>query len=74
MKSIARELGRPVPEVTPEKGITPGKPDAKDVASLLAMIDEIPEVTVVGSTVTRYADGSLTDMMGYIQMQERASW
>lgn len=74
LRSIAREIGKPMSEVHPEKVLAPGTATTEEIASMLTLIDIEPETEKISSTVTRYADGSLTDMMGYIQMQERTAW
>ncbi len=74
LRSIAREIGKPLSEVHPERVLAPGTATAEEIASMLTLIDIEPQIERICSTVTRYADGSLTDMMGYIQMQERTAW
>lgn len=74
VRSLAEELGKPLPAVSTERVAIPEKDVGDLVNDLIKNIDKEALEPLFRSTVTGFADGSLTDTMSWVLSGERNAW
>jgi len=74
LRLLAEEMGSSLPPVSIETVLSRKELTEDAVRSLLKDIEADAPEPAFRSTVIKYADGSLTDNMSWIQMQERNPW
>ncbi|MBN1291151.1 MAG: molybdopterin-dependent oxidoreductase [Candidatus Latescibacteria bacterium] len=74
LRQLAEAMGKALPQVTPEPVEAPQQLNEETLRVILKeSMETVPE-PAVQSTVTQFADGSLTSNIQWLQLQERDAW
>jgi len=74
LSRLASEMKQTLPSVSTEPVLHREEATGELVNSLLKDIEEESPEPAIRSSIIKYGDGSLTDNMSWIQLQERAAW
>ena len=74
LKRIAHEMECALPPVSIESVLSLHEPTEELIESILENSDVPAPEPACASTAVRYADGSLTDLMSWVMLQERKAW
>ncbi|MFC1551516.1 molybdopterin-dependent oxidoreductase [Candidatus Latescibacterota bacterium] len=74
IRKLAAEMSRTLPAGAIKTNMVRTEPSENRVSSLMKEIENKAPQPVYRSTTLSYADGSLTDNMGWNQLQERDAW